>query len=360
FIAQLDETQAAIAQALMAEAERLSNRIDDLRDGPSSWLANFSKPPVTHRLYRGEPTQKREAVAPDALTVLGSLEMEMNEPERQRRLKLARWIASPDNPLTARVLVNRLWHYTFGTGIVETPSDLGVNGIPPTHPELLDWLAAEFIASGWSIKHMQRLILTSRTFRQSSQPQKEALRIDTDARFLWRFPPRRLEAEAIRDSMLAVSGSLDLSMGGPGFYLHRVQVENVMHYFPRETFGPPEFRRMVYLFKIRQEQDAIFGSFDCPDGNQVMPKRNRSNTPLQALNLFNSRFVLQQAGILSDRLKNEAGEDVGRQIELAFRLFSGREVDEFEREASRKMIREEGLPAFCRALFNTSEFLFVF
>ena len=238
FVAKLDKQQAARANALLASSKSLSTEISNLRNGPKAWLGNFSNPPTTHRLYRGEPTQKREAVAPDALTVLGSLAMKMDEPERQRRLKLARWIASKDNPLTARVLVNRLWHYIFGVGIVETPSDLGVNGIPPTNPELLDWLAAEFMDSGWSIKHMQRLILTSHTFRQSSKPQTKAMKIDADARFLWRFPPRRLEAEAIRDSILAVSGALDLTTGGPGFYLHRVQVENVMHYFPQRKVWP--------------------------------------------------------------------------------------------------------------------------
>lgn len=360
FVARLKESDAERARALLAESERLTQEIGQWRNGPQAWLANFSQPPTTHRLYRGEPTQKREAVAPDALTVMGSLGMEMDEPEQQRRLKLARWIASEENPLTARVLVNRVWHYIFGTGLAETPSDLGANGIPPTHSELLDWLAHEFMDAGWSIKHLQRLILTSQTFRQSSQPREDAMAVDAGSRYLWRFPPRRLEAEAIRDSILAVSGALDLTIGGPGFYLHRVQVENVMHYFPKESFSPSEFRRMVYLFKIRQEQDAIFGSFDCPDGNQVIPKRSRSNTPLQALNLFNSAFVLQQAEILAQRLVEEGGGGVHSQIERAFNLFYGRSPDAFERRVSRELIEGESLTALCRALYNSSEFLFVF
>lgn len=360
FVELLEPEDATRARALIDELASLETQISNLKDGTKAWVANFSQPEVTHRLYRGDPMQKREPVAPDALTVTGSLGMELNEPEQQRRLKLARWIANKDNPLTARVLVNRLWHYIFGAGIVETPSDLGVNGARPTHPELLDWLAGEFIASGWSIKHMQRLILSSHTFQQSSEPRSEAATVDAGARYLWRFPPRRLEAEAIRDSILAVSGALDLTQGGPGFYLHHVEVENVMHYFPKADFGPPEFRRMVYLFKIRQEQDAIFGSFDCPDGNQVIPKRSRSNTPLQALNLFNSPFVLQQAEILTERLERECGDHVDKQIERAFHLFYSRPPDAFESRASAEMIRHQGLPAFCRALFNTSEFLFVF
>jgi hypothetical protein len=359
FVAKLNQAQAARANALIAKSNRLASEIKDLRDGPTAWLANFSKPPPTHRLYRGEPMQKREVVAPDALTVTGSLDMALDEAEQKRRLKLARWIASKDNPLTARVMVNRMWHYIFGTGIAETPSDLGVNGILPSNPKLLDWLADEFMTSDWSIKHMQRLILMSRTFQQSSQPREDAAKVDAGSKYLWRFPPRRLEAEAIRDSMLAVSGALDLTPGGPGFYLQRVQVENVMHYFPKEKFGPAEFRRMVYLFKIRQEQDAIFGSFDCPDGNQVIPKRSRSNTPLQALNLFNSAFVLQQADILATRLKEERSDTASR-VEWAFELFFGRRADAFELETSSDMIESEGLQAFCRALYNTSEFLFVF
>ena len=360
FLAHLNPRDASQARTLLSHSKRLTSQILEKRNGPKAWVANFAQPPTTHRLYRGEPTQKREAVAPDALTVMGSLEMQMNEPEALRRSKFADWVTSEENPLTPRVLVNRLWHYTFGTGIVETPSDLGLNGIPPSHPELLDWLANEFKASGWSIKHVQRLILLSHTFQQSSQPQREAIQIDSGTKFLWRFPPRRLEAEAIRDSMLAVSGALDLRQGGPGFYLHQVQVENVMHYFPKEDFGPSEFRRMVYLFKIRQEQDAIFGSFDCPDGNQAIPKRSRSNTPLQALNLFNSAFVIQQAELLSQRLEKETKGDLNSLIERAFQLFFNRPPDTFEKATSLAMVRAEGVPAFSRALYNTSEFLFVF
>jgi mono/diheme cytochrome c family protein len=360
FLTFLSEEEAVSARRLQETIRELKSRLAGLSEGRPAWVGNFAQPGPTHRLYRGDPLQPREVVAPDALTVLGTLGMAVDEPEQQRRLRLAEWIASPQNPLTARVLVNRLWHYIFGTGIVGTPSDFGANGLPPSNPELLDWLADEFVKSGWSIKHIQRLILNSNTFRQSSRPRPAALSRDAACRFLWRFPPRRLEGEAIRDCILAASGALDLHMGGPGFYLLDVQVENVMHYFPKEEFGPPEFRRMVYQFKIRQEQDAIFGSFDCPDGNQVIPRRSRSNTPLQALNLFNSSFVLQQAGFLARRLKAEAGSAPPAQVERAFLLLYARHPDAFEREASCAVIREQGLEAFCRALYNTSEFLFVF
>ena len=360
FLARLNAEDAEEARKLQREIQDLRSRIDRITEGEKIWAGTFSQPGPTHRLFRGDPFAKREPVAPDALTVLGSLDMAMDEPERQRRLKLAEWIASPDHPLTARVLVNRLWQYTFGSGLAATPSDFGANGVAPTHPELLDWLADEFVRGGWSIKHVQRLLLQSATFRQSGEPRAEALAKDAASQWWWRFPPRRLTAEAIRDSILAVSGALDLRMGGPGFYLHDVQVENVMHYFPKEEFGPEEFRRMVYLFKIRQEQDAIFGSFDCPDGNQVIPVRSRSNTPLQALNLFNSEFVMEQARLLAERLRDEAGASARAQAERAFQLAFARAPDAFEREVSADMIDREGLPAFCRALYNTSEFLFVF
>ena len=359
WLARLSAADATAARKAQADLVELKARM--AKASVNGWAGRFSSQPErTHRLYRGEPMQKREVVAPDALTVLGTLGLAVEEPEQNRRVRLAEWIASAENPLTARVLVNRLWQYTFGTGLVDTPSDFGANGTRPTHPELLDWLADEFVQCGWSIKHMQRLILLSATFQQSSTPRADAAKVDADGRLLWRFPPRRLEAEAIRDSMLAVSGALDLKMGGPGFYLMEVVVENVMHYFPKEKFSPAEFRRMVYQFRIRQTTDSVFGSLDCPDGGSVMPKRSRSNTPLQALNLFNSSFITQQADFLAQRLRAEAGEAPEAQVALAFRLFYGRPPDAFEHRSSVAMIREHGGPSFARALFNTSEFLFVF
>ncbi len=358
FIAQLSAADAEGARKLQADIAAAKKRIDSLSE--KAWAGNFNaKPAITHRLYRGEPMQEREAIAPDALSVLGTLSLDINEPDQSRRVKLADWIASAQNPLTARVMVNRLWHYIFGNGIVDTPSDFGANGTRPTHPELLDWLADEFVSSGWSIKHMQRCILLSAAFQQSSAPRADAAAIDADARYLWRYQPRRLEAEAIRDSMLAASGALDLKMGGPGFYLMDVVTENVMHYFPKENYTPAEYRRMVYLFRIRAAQDGVFGSFDCPDGGSVMAKRSRSNTPLQALNLFNSSFILQQSVILAQRLQRQAGAEPEAQVKLAFRLFYAREPDAFELSNSVAMLREHGAVAFARAMFNTSEFLFV-
>ena len=360
FLARLSAPDADAARKVLADLASIRTRITGLSSQKNAWVGTFSQPGKTHRLYRGEPTQEREVVAPDALSVLGTLGLAEDEPEQRRRVKLAEWIASPQNPLTARVLVNRLWHYTFGSGLVDTPSDFGANGGRPTHPELLDWLADEFVKSGWSIKHVQRLILLSSTFQQSSTPRTDAAGVDAGGRLLWRYTPRRLEAEAIRDSMLAVSGCLDLKTGGPGFYLMDVVEENVMHYFPKEKFTPAEFRRMAYQFRIRQTTDSVFSSFDCPDGSSVIPRRSRSNTPLQALNLFNSGFVVQQSEILANRLQTEAGANPQAQVELAFRLFFGRPPDAFEQGASAALIRDHGLQPFTRAMFNTSEFLYIF
>ena len=255
--------------------------------------------------------------------------------------------------------MNRLWQHHFGFGLVTTPNDFGKNGAKPTNPELLDWLASELVANGWSVKKLQRQILTSATWRQSSAPRDEALKVDAGSRLLWRFPPRRLEAEGIRDSILAVSGNLDRTAGGPSFFLHEVDRENVYHYHPKETFGPAESRRMVYAFKVRMEQDGIFGAFDCPDGSLVMPKRSVSTTPLQALNLFNSRFVLDQSETFAARLRNEAGSELAAQVQRAWQLAFNRSPERAELKQAAEFAKAQGLPAFCRAVLNANEFLFI-
>jgi hypothetical protein len=257
------------------------------------------------------------------------------------------------------VIVNRIWQHQFGAGLVSTPNDFGRNGAKPTHPELLDWLASDLVSHGWSLKRLQRQILTSATWRQSSLPRPEALRVDAGSRLLWRFPPRRLEAEGIRDTMLAVSGNLDRTAGGPAFYLHDVDRENVYHYQPKERFGPAESRRMIYAFKVRMEQDGIFGAFDCPDGSLVTPKRSMSTTPLQALNLFNSRFVLDEADQFAGRLRREAGDKASAQIRRAWVLAYNREPDRREAADAAAFVATQGLPSLCRAILNSSEFVFI-
>ncbi len=364
-------SEATQGRAWLAELEKARKERDSRARAPMVYAGNFSQPGPTYRLHRGDPMQKRETVTPGTLELFQPLVLATNAPEQERRVALAGWIANRDNPLTARVLVNRLWQHQFGVGLVDTPNDFGRNGSRPTHPELLDWLASELmeptvlagrersLAAPWSIKHVQRLILTSATWRESSAPRENGLRVDAGSRLLWRFPPRRLEAEAIRDSILAVSGNLDRQAGGPSFYLHKVDRENVYHYHPKEEFGPEDHRRMIYAFKVRMEQDGIFGAFDCPDGSLVMPKRSVSTTPLQALNLFNSPFILAQAGTFAGRLARDAGPDPGAQVRRAWELAFNRGPDRGEAEEAVSFIRSEGLPALCRAVLNANEFLFV-
>ncbi|MEW6156472.1 MAG: PSD1 and planctomycete cytochrome C domain-containing protein [Verrucomicrobiota bacterium] len=373
--------ERARLESLLARHKDLNDRIRKLDFTPVVYAGRFeAKPEMTWRLHRGDPMQRREPVAPAGLEKIGpKLALAADTPEQERRLALARWIADSKNPLTARVLVNRLWHFHFGEGLVNTPSDFGRNGASPSHPELLDWLASEFIARGWSIKEMQRIICSSRTFQQAGSLSfeetpneatlsrkskaklaaqwKKARSIDAGNRLLWRFPARRLEAEAIRDSILAVAGTLDLRMGGPGFSVFKPNDNYVRVYDPKEEFGPGDWRRMIYMTKVRMAQDGTFGAFDCPDAGQIQPKRPRSTTPIQALNLFNSTFVNQQAALFARRLEREAGSEIESQILLAFRSAFAREPWPEEMRASLALAREHGLTSVCRVLFNANEFV---
>ncbi|MCU0719343.1 MAG: PSD1 and planctomycete cytochrome C domain-containing protein [Pirellula sp.] len=342
---------------------RLRQQIDGHTKGEAYWLGSFSQPSTTHRLHRGDPAQKREPIVPGSISKLDGFQLTDDSSESERRKQLAQWIIDPRNPLTARVMANRLWHYTFGTGLVDTPSDFGINGGRPSHPELLDFLATELVNHDWSLKSLHRMMFLSKAFRQSSKPNELGLRIDAQSRLLWRFPPRRLEAEAIRDSLLAVTGQLDNKMNGPGFFLQRVEQDNVYRYFPKEEFQPEDFRRMVYLTRVRQEQDSVFGAFDCPSGDQVVPRRGQSTTPLQSLNLFNSPFMLQRADALVARLERETngrGGSMESKVSLAFELLFNRQPDEWELQNSLQFIQREGLESFCRAMCNANEFLYVF
>jgi hypothetical protein len=341
---------------LIAKVESLQKELSTIAEPPLAYAGLFKQPEPTHRLHRGDHMNPREVVAPDALSVfkdkLGSLNLPPDAPEQQRRLAFAKWLTDPRNPLPARIMVNRIWHYIFGTGLVATPSDFGHMGLKPTHPELLDWLANEFIQSGWSVKHIQRLILTSKTFQQSSVPSDpSALSKDATCTLLWRFPPRRLDAEMIRDSLLAATGSLDLTPGGPGFMLYEPNA-NYARNWVAETgdFEREDYRRMIYTLKLRMEPDAIFSAFDAPDAGQVCPSRARSTTPLQALNLFNSPFLLEQAEKLAAKAKT---------IPQAYQLVYQRQPSKDELTAAESFVKQEGLTAFCRALLNSNEFLFL-
>ena len=210
-------------------------------------------------------------------------------------------------PLTARVMVNRVWHYHFGTGLVATPNDLGRNGERPSHPELLDWLAADFLAHGTSLKALHRRIMLSNTYRQSSRYDARAAAVDADDRLLWRYPARRLEAEAIRDAMLAASGLLNSQMAGPSFRPFTLTVFNSSFYNLADFGGPAYDRRTVYRININSAKDPLLETLDCPDPSVKAPRRAVTTTPLQALGLMNDPFVIRQARALA-----ESGEARGR------------------------------------------------
>ncbi len=395
-VAGLSPADRERVEKLLTECAQLEARLKELGDPPMAYAGEFdAKPEPTYRLYRGDPMQPREVIAPGALTAI-SLKVVSGAsadrakpaasadsqargcragdsvssltPEQQRRVELAKWITAPDNPLTARVIVNRLWLHHFGEGLVSTPSDFGVNGATPTHPELLDWLASELVSPKcgpaapypWSVKHIQFLIVTSAAYRQSSDSRKDGLAGDAGSRYLWRFPPRRLDAEAIRDATLAVSGKLDLRMGGPGFSFFQPNDNYVRVYVPKQEYGPEDWRRMIYGTIVRQRPDGVFGAFDCPDAGQIAPKRARSTTPLQALNLANSTFIMRQAAFFSERLEREAGGDAAAQVRRAFVLAFQRQADREEVAAAERFVRRHGLKLFCRALFNCNEFVYLF
>jgi mono/diheme cytochrome c family protein len=352
----LDPDEAREAERLMGLRKTLAARLDAAGVGQLVFAGTFRTPDVIRRLHRGDPEQPKEEIGPAVPRVLGEVELPKDAPEAERRRALAEWIADPGNPLAARVMVNRLWQGHFGEGLVETPSDFGRNGARPSHPELLDWLASEFLRSGWSMKHMHRLIVLSATYRQSGRIDPAARAKDADARLLWRFPSRRLEGEAIRDAMLAASGRLDLGMGGPGFNVFR-QRGGLSGFTPVESYGGDGLRRMIYAHKVRRERDAIFGAFDCPDGGQSTARRRESTTPLQALNLFNSRFTADESAAFAGRVRSEVGADAAAQVRRAYQLALGREPDGDELDEAVPVVSEHGLPALCRALFNSNEFL---
>jgi hypothetical protein len=363
---RLGGAEAAEADGLATLVAGMRERLAALETLPLVYAGRFVTPDRTRRLFRGDPMQPREEIAPGGLTHLGEpwhLSPDVAEPERRRRL--AEWITAPGHPLTARVIVNRLWHYHFGTGLVDTPSDLGVNGGVPTHPELVDWLASELVdpaspADRWRLRRIHRLIVMSRAYRQTAGARPDGLATDAASRLLWRHPPRRLEAEALRDTILAVSGSLDTRMGGAGFDLFEPNTNYVKVYTTKTVFTADDFRRMVYQAKPRAQLDAFFGAFDCPDAGQVQPARTVSTTPLQALNMLNGAFLVDQAERFARRVEGEVGDDPTRQVRRAILLAFGREATDGEVAAARDLVAAHGLALLCRSLYNASEFIMVY
>ena len=257
------------------------------------------------------------------------------------------------------MLVNRLWHYHFGVGIVDTPNDFGFMGGRPTHPELLDFLARKLQGDGWRIKALHKLIMSSRAYRQSSAHNATAAGIDGDSRLLWRFPPRRLSAEEIRDTFLTVANKLNLAMGGRGFRLYDVLKDNVSTYVPLDIHGPETYRRAVYHQNARASRTDLMTDFDQPDCAFSSPRRAATTTPLQALTALNHAFAVDMAEAFEARVRIEAGASPEAQTRRAFAIAYQRLPASDEIERSVAAVESHGLRAFCRALLNSSELIYL-
>ena len=368
-ITEAEKSQLAHWNRQIREVQR---EIDAIPPLPSVWVgtrvAADAQGPF-HVFLGGSPKRKGDEVVPASLAGLGDgvpvYALGKDSQESERRRALADWLVHPDNPLTPRVLANRLWHYHFGTGIVDTPNDFGFMGGKPTHPELLDWLAAYLIAdgrsagAGWRLKPLHKLIMTSQTYRQSDDYRADAARVDGDSRRLWRFPPRRLSAEEIRDTMLTVSGKLDTRIGGPGFRLYQYMADNVSTYVPLDKHGTTTYRRAVYHQNARASVVDLMTDFDQPDCAFSAPKRAETTTPLQALTMLNHNFSLDMARFLAERLEREVGTDRTAQVRRLYTLCYGRQPTEDEAASCVSLLQQHSLAALCRVILNTSELVYV-
>ena len=326
----------------------------------TGYLSSLSFPGKTYVLKRGDVASPGHEVPAAGLEVIsGALDLKSTHAGAERRVEFGKWLSSKQNPLTARTMVNRLWHHVFGRGLVTTGSDFGNAGARPSHPELLDWLAHEFMYpehsdKAWSIKHMLKLMVSSHVFRQSSLPIKPYVNKDADALYLWRYNPRRVEAEVMRDSILQVTRKLKKEVGGRGFNIYEPKLL-FGHWHMKDNFSEPTWRRLLYQDKMRRSDDAMFSAFDLPDCGQIRDKRSISTTPLQALNLLNAEFVISQSEILAAELSRQYKNESNQVIECFQRMFN-RPPSEEELAHCREVIRKEGLSLVCRALFNSNEF----
>ena len=280
-----------------------------------------------------------------------------------RRRALAEWLASPQNPLTARVMVNRIWHHHFGRGIVSTLDNFGQMGERPTHPELLDWLAVEFMNRGWSIKQMHRLIMTSDAYRMASAYEHAADREkDPQNQYLWRFRPQRLDAEIVRDSILAASGGINLTVGGPPVFPaipKEVLTSVSFGVWKNEEDGPSVWRRSVYVYRRRGLAFPMFQVFDLPEQNITAGARYVSTVPTQALTLLNNPFVLRQAELFADRVRQTAGDVTSKQVDLAYRIALARPPDRKELSVALEFMKRQSLADLTHVLFNLNEFVYI-
>lgn len=354
----LDETSRSRLKRLKAALKKIIKP-----EPPAAAIAMRNSngvPAKAFLLARGEPSQPGEAVSGGFPAVLSDLINHGRAGERAGpRAELAAWLASEENPLTARVMVNRIWQHHFGRGIVATPSDFGVRGARPSHPELLVWLAAEFVSSGWSVKHIHKLILLSAAYQQSERPSPTAMSLDPENLLFSRWKPLRLEGEVIRDSLLAVSSRLNTSCGGPGVF-PAIPVDVIKGYqgWPATKNVVEQHRRSVYIFARRNFRYPFLEVFDAPDSNLSCPSRERSTTAPQALALLNAADVIDAAGAVAARILShrEPGPEA---VEEAYRLILGRQPASHEVKVATQFLDRSPFSEFCRALFNLNEFVYV-
>ena len=375
-----DEAAKSSVEAEMKEAREASPPFDSAL----AVAEKGSTAPITQVLHRGDPNSPREEATPAIPAVFGlPLPTPPAQPDTAtscgRRRQLADWIASPQNPLTARVMVNRLWQHHFGVGIVPTPDDFGHTGLPPTNLPLLDYLAAEFMDGGWQMKRMHRLIMTSQAYRQSSRAgNPKALQVDAENNLLWRQNLRRVEAEVIRDTMLAVSGSLNPKQGGPSVYPTLAQEVRDAQDFAGNAWqeSPPEEqnRRSVYLVVKRGMKVPLLESLDFANSTSPAGIRPVTTTAPQALMLLNDAFVQSQAAALAARVASETSDDVEARVRRAFELVLQRHPTPPELKAAGSLLSDQlqlalsagaadpdrqAFASFCRALLNCNEMIYV-
>ncbi|MCA9175454.1 MAG: DUF1553 domain-containing protein [Planctomycetales bacterium] len=358
-VGEVDRQRLTDLREQQADVRR---RIESLGPAPRFFgVAALSSPEPVQVLTRGNPeTPVGDTLAPAALTAPSLAPRELGDAdsaEGQRRAALAKWLTHPDNPLTPRVIVNRLWQWHFGRGLVETPSDFGAGGARPSHPELLDWLAAELVRREGSLKAMHRLIVTSEAYRQRSQA-GEGAATDAENRWLWRQNPRRIEAEAVRDAVLSVSGKLNTRQGGPGYEDFQYQDAYAPIYTYVTADEPALWRRSIYRYVVRTTPSRFLTTLDCPDPANLTSKRLTTTTPLQSLALFNNEFMLKQAGYFAARVRREAPTTTA-QVRRAFELAFGRPPSPTEARLSEALVKRHGLFSLCRSLFNANEFVYV-
>jgi hypothetical protein len=363
-VARLSGEAVIRRRALLAEIEALKQALRAPPPGVLTYAVAPRPPEVAHVLVRGQPSQLGAVVGAGGVAALRGPDADFHvppdAPDADRRRKLAEYITAADNPLFARVIVNRLWQHHFGVGIVDTPSDLGFNGGRPTHPELLDWLASELPRRGWSLKALHRLMVTSATYRQESRFDPAAAKTDAGNRLLWRKSPMRLEAEAARDAVLATTGRLDRARGGPGYQEFQITVRGATYFYDfADAENAAHDRRTIYRAWARSGRNALLDALDCPDPSTTAPRRAVTTTPTQALALLNNRFILRQVEHFAARVRSEAGTDVDRQIERAYRLAYQRAPTAGELAEDRAIVARHGLAVLCRAILNSNEFVYV-